>query len=429
MPHSVAGHRFYQRLVVAGITASVSILAFALSVQRPWSPDAPLVNDFISFWMAGSLVHEGVGPALYDMGLQQSFQTNLRLEVATLESVRQQAGFLIPYHNPPALALLFAPLTLLPLFWGWLFWSALNLLAIGLAVALPLRGTPRAATVALALLTFGAVPDALLWGQMAGILVLAITLGLLALTSCRPFIGGVLLGLLWLKPQYAAVFALVLLVKGRWRELAGMAVVGLVTAAISFAVVGLDGAVSYLELLRRIGDFDPPPESLVKPYAMVNWRSLLVHLWPGISPSAGSALVLLLGGGTVLAALLACRGRWEPASPRFPRQMLVVVLATLVASPHSHVHGAVLLLAPLSMALARPLGQGTLDPYWRPMLVLGYGLGQAVWLLDGVPWLMVPYSIVAMGLLILHLGSRVGQRTICVEPSTDAVSHLEPRLP
>ncbi|MCL4369939.1 MAG: DUF2029 domain-containing protein [Chloroflexi bacterium] len=402
--------QFYPRLAAAGVAASLVVLTFAFVVVKPWVPEAPLVNDFISFWTAASLVREGAGSTLFDMGLQQGFQRDLRLQVATLEEVRRQAGFLIPYHNPPALALLFLPLTWLPLYWAYLLWSALSLLATWVAVALPLRSRPRAWTVVLVLLTFAGVADCLLWSQIAGVLLLAVSLGLLALTSGRPVLGGALLGLLWLKPQYAVVFALVFLVKGRRRELAGMVGAGLAVAILSLAMVGFGGILSYLELLNRIGEFNPPADSLVKPYAMINWRALLLALWPGIPDSLGSALMLGLGAATVLASLLAWRGEWNPASPRFPRQMLVAVLATLVASPHSHFHGTVLLLAPLSMALARPMPGAVLSRAWGPMLALGYLLALLIWPVRSVGWLFVPYSLLAVGLLLVQL--RAGESRV-----------------
>lgn len=382
--------------IIAGWAMLLSLFIFT---ARPWYPDAPLRNDFIAFWTGASLVRQGAGANLYDMEVQATFQRELHdgLELGEVGRWEQR---LIPYHNPPALALLMAPLTILPFAWGYLLWLALEAIALIIAVALQLRGRPAGKGWAFMLLTFPAIADTLVWGQMVGFLLLAYSLALLALASNRPLLGGALLGLLWLKPQYGALFPLVLLIKGRWRELGGMAVMGSLLAVLSFAAAGPLALDRYLDLLHRIGGYYPPAESLVNEYAMVNWRSLLVHLFPGLPESTGSSLVLLLGGLTVLLSLLVWRGKWEPSSPRFAGQTLALTLATLIAAPHSHFHGLAMLLAPLALVLARTGWRPALSPGWRRMLAAGYLLGLGVWPISDLAWLMAPFSMVAILLLI-----------------------------
>lgn len=130
----------------------------------------------------------------------------------------------------------------------------------------------------------------------------------------------------------------------------------------------------------------------------------MVNLAPGLSEETGWVLTLALGGATCLVSLLAWRGDWEPASPRFARQMLAVTMATLVAAPHSHFHGTVLLLAPLALVVARPAGGSTLDWAWKPLLAVGYLLSLVAWLLRALSWLYVPYFLLVMGLLIYQDG-------------------------
>lgn len=388
-----------RRWLVAAVTVWAILLSLFVATARPWYPDAPLRNDFIAFWTGASLVHQGDGADLYDMEIQRTFQRELHAALDLSEVGVWEQG-LIPYHNPPALALLMAPLATLPFSWGYLLWLALEAAAFLVAVALPLRGAPGGKGWVLLLLTFPAVADTLVWGQMVGFLLLAYSLAMLALASNRPVLGGAFLGLLWLKPQYGVIFPLVLLVKRRWRELGGMAATGLMLALLSFAAAGPLALNRYLELLQRIGGYYPPAESLVKEYAMVNWRSLLVHLLPGLPESTGSFLVLLLGGLTVLTSLLVWRGKWEPASPRFAGQILALTLATLIAALHSHFHGLAMLLVPLALVLSR-MGWGpNLSLGWRRMLAGGYLLSLAVWPVTDLAWLVAPFSMFAILLLI-----------------------------
>lgn len=137
------------------------------------------------------------------------------------------------------------------------------------------------------------------------------------------------------------------------------------------------------------------------PLTMVNWRTLLANVWPALPPDTVSTLVLVLGIATVLISLLAWRGDWGPASDRFPRQVAALTLATLLATPHGHFHGTVLLLAPLALALSRQPDRAPLLSWgWSPMVAVGYLLAFVGWPLR--IRLMVPYLLLALGFLIVQ---------------------------
>ena len=383
------------RLLAAAVASAWTVFSAwaAYTYLRPW-PDVLLDNDFISFLTGGSLAKAGVGPGLFDLETQRAFQEQLCLRLA---SVQHQGEAGVPgryFYYPAPLALLFAPLTLLPVSWSFVVWSAISLVAFVVAVALPLRGHPLGRTLALALLSYLAVLDSLLEGQVNGLFLLIFSLSLLAFTQGRSFLGGLLLGAMLLKPQYAALFPVVFLLKRRWRELEGMAVAGAVIAGMSVVMVGVDGTFMGLNAVYEKGVSYPPP------LTMVNWRALLANLWPDLLPATGSAPVLALGAVTALASLLAWRGRWDPTSPRFPRQMLALTLATILATPHSHFHGTVLLLAPLALALSRSWERVSPPWGWGVTLAAGYLLAFVSWPLR--IGLMVPYLTLALVALVFQ---------------------------
>ena len=309
------------------------------------------MSDFISFWTGATLILNGAGHSLFDMDLQWQFQHD-----SGPSSRRQRASGLSlerPLSQPPcAGAALHSP-HCLPIWIAYVLWGAARIAVFAAAMAAPVRLRRRNWALLVALISYPGVVVSLWTGQVNALFALAFGLSLVALSSGKPFLGGALLGLLWLKPQYAVLFPLVFLLKGRWRELAGMSLVGGVLAAISLAIVGIEGARTYTEVLGRIGAFYPPPSSLISAEAMMNWRGLLINLLPGIPGELGSQLVLVLGALTMLSALPAMRGEWDPSSWLFPRQMLIVMLATLIAVPHSHFHGSVLALPAIAMALSR----------------------------------------------------------------------------
>jgi hypothetical protein len=356
-------------------------------------------TDFPSFWTGAVVIESGQGNQLYDMEVQRAVQIQLRQATAVSEEFRQ-SRVNIPYHNPPPLALVFMPFTMLPLAWAYVAWGIVSAILFIIAVLLPLRGHPLRWQATVLCLCFGGVYVSLKVGQVNALFLIALSLGLLALAKGHRGLGGAWIGLLLLKPQYALVFGVLFLVKRRWHELFGMALVGLGLGLLSLIIVGPQGIIDYLMMLQRIGGFYPPEGSFVNPEAMVNWRSMLMHVFPGISASMGSALVYILGGLTGLIALWTFRGKWDATSPLFARQMSIVTLATIILSPHSHFNGAVLLLAPLGLMLTRPLPGARFQGAEKPLMALGLGMSLLLPWGNNLVWLMEPYFFVVMLFLV-----------------------------
>lgn len=66
------------------------------------------------------------------------------------------------------------------------------------------------------------------------------------------------------------------------------------------------------------------------------------------------------------------------------------------SSPYSHLHGAVLLLAPLGLALARPMQKGSTSQAWQPLLMGVYMLALVVWPFEQQRWLLTPCFVLVM---------------------------------
>lgn len=408
-----ATRRLDRRLALMIGTAFVVLVAGGPFFLQPWGKEpaqasgfdefwaaAAMANDFVSYWTGALLVRAGAGSGLYDMRLQHQFQVRLREGRFQGERLVNR---LDPYHNPPPLALLLLPLTLLPLSWAYVSWTAFNLGLLAATVSASVRGFKRAWTAAAMMVATGGVADAVFWGQVDALFVAAFAVGLRALISGRPVAGGLALSFLWLRPQYAVALPLVFVFKRRWTELGAMLGGGLLLLAVSVVMVGLEGLLLYVEVLRRIGSFYPPETSFIFPELMINWRAVIANLWSTAPETAGSALVLLLAAATLGASLFAWKGHWDPASPRFPLQMLALAAATVVAAPHSHLHGVTMLLPPLGFALARSGELLRRVGLWTPLLVLGFLLSWLGWLWVPSRWLMGPYLGVLLAVLVAAL--------------------------
>ena len=132
------------------------------------------------------------------------------------------------YMQPPALLLLFAPFTLLPLEAARLLWLAVEALLLLAGIAATLRVLDYRLTelrAGLVLLVY--LSPNIIWGLMIGqsvvLIFFLLALGLWLLRTNRPFWAGLALGALVLKPHLLAV-ALPVLVSAPRRAWAGAAV-------------------------------------------------------------------------------------------------------------------------------------------------------------------------------------------------------------
>lgn len=289
-----------------------------------------------------------------------------------------------PY--PPVFFLLVAPFALLSLPAGFLAWFALNLtLTIYVLRGLAGRFGSRRGVIVLTMVLSIPVLDGLLNGQPVGLLLIGLYESYRALEHRQELRAGLWLAPLILKPQYVLLIGLVFLIKRRWSAFGGLAAVGLVLALASIAIAGPDGTRAYLTMLREASTFRTTLAG-IGPADMMNWRGLLVNLFPSLSDTPGFMLTTVLEVVTAGVVLLAWRGPWNPSDPRFAARMLVTLAGTLLASYHNHLHGAVLLLVPLLVMAA----QGTLPRPARLISLLAVGAAPLVVIgmteLLGVNW-------------------------------------------
>jgi hypothetical protein len=163
----------------------------------------------------------------------------------------------------------------------------------------------------------------------------------------RDLRAGLWLSVLMLKPQYALVFGLLLVFKWRLR-----AIVGAVIGCAVFLLVGLIGAgvgvfTQFAAALGRMADFR---DEAANPWGMINWRALVLYVFPDIRSDQGAALVTVLSVVTIAFVLYFWRDRWNPRSSTFAPRFALLAFAAVITSYHSHPHGAPLLIVPVAAA-------------------------------------------------------------------------------
>ena len=184
----------------------------------------PLGTDFSDVWTAGRLALAGHPASVYDPAAHYA---------------AQQAAFHDPkipfygWHYPPMFLLAASLLALLPYLAAVVAWQGLTLpLYLGV-----MRGIVPEKGAALTALAFPAVYMNLTHGQN-GFLTAALIGGGLMLLDRRPWLAGVLFGLLAYKPQFGVLLPLALLSEGRWKTIAAAGVTVIAAAGLTYLLFG-----------------------------------------------------------------------------------------------------------------------------------------------------------------------------------------------
>ena len=214
--------------------AFACLLGAVLTVGLDRSRSSSVVRgDFPAFLAAGEIVAAGRGADLYDPHLQQAIQERRWPEME---------GRYLYFAYPPPLAIVFSPLSRLPLDVAkavtvFVFAGCVLLAAVAMREVAPV--VERAPVVAgLLLAMFPPVLGSVVSGQNTaiGMLLYAGLLwsGALEKGNPRRFVSGLCLALWFYKPNLALVAVLLMLCCGRWREV----VSGVAGGAVMYGLCG-----------------------------------------------------------------------------------------------------------------------------------------------------------------------------------------------
>jgi hypothetical protein len=218
--------KFYGSGLLVGLTIAV-ICCWARGIGD-WvvRPDGRLGNiDFCWIWVSGKFAATSAPSRIYDHALYQAAFQNFYQ--------RGECHLLLEqYIYPPTFLFFTYMLGLMPYLAAYAVWIGATLFIYLAAVTLIVPGW----TAVIVALTPLAVPLNITLGHngflSAGLIGLS-----LSLLERRPWLAGILLGLLTCKPQYGVLFPLALLAARNWRAIGSAAATGLAlgaTAAMAF---------------------------------------------------------------------------------------------------------------------------------------------------------------------------------------------------
>ena len=275
-------------LVVTGALAVrnlVGVVHFAL--QRA------LEGDFAVYYIFARVGIDYGWHSLYDAAAMRQ------------EWIALGSAFLYPALYPPTLAWFVAPFAALPFAIGYALWNVLlvgSLLVTWWLTIPPYSRLVRLGHLALAV-ALPSVAFGLLLGQVVIVVAAAVSISCWLLGHNRPFVGGLILSLIALKPQLALLVPIVLLVAGRRRAFLGWATGSILMLVAALATIGIEGLRTYASLLA---------ESAHAPGAMMVYPQLTL---PGLVGSGWPAALVV---GFVVAVTIVLVWRRRDSGLEFP---------------------------------------------------------------------------------------------------------------
>lgn len=390
--------RWLRRLVLLiSVGCSLGLAAYALTRFIPPRPYG-LADDYRVFFAAARLLGGGHSP--YDLGKLQAVE-QLAQFYSRLQPTLDSFAYL------PIAATLLEPLSKLPFWASYIaftcFGAAMALLMLAL-LARDLGWTRVAALVLgvlvswIALLGFAAGQfDALMFAVLAGSMLLA--------WHDRPFLAGMVLALIWVKPDLlwpAPVFLFLVLwqrPRRAWWFALGFAAVSALCLAASSGLLPAWWRAAH-GFASGVGTQQPDLAGLP---GLLGASPAGFGLGTGVL--APGTLVVIAGalvGMAVFAAWMMLSSDWRQVSPvgRIAWGVGLPLGIWLLATPYAHPNDDLLLLPLIMLTVGRDARR-----------VHGLGLGLAllamVWLLliwpgEVIPWVVGLLALAALGAVLWH---------------------------
>jgi hypothetical protein len=366
---TVARMRAYS-LILLGLSVLVFAGWIAVSDGLIDRNGQPIGTDFSNVYAAGTLTWQGRSADAYEPALQHA------AEKAVFD------GREVPFygwHYPPFFFAIAVLVAAVPYAWGLAIWLGASFAAYLAAIRAIL---PRRETLLVAA-AFPAVFVNVGHGHN-GFLTAALLGGALHWLDRRPWLAGVLIGLLAYKPQFGILIPIALLAGGRWRTIGAAAATVAALIAISFALLGSG-------IWHAFADSMNFTQTVVLEQGGTGWQKIqsifsAVRAWGASVPIAYAAQASLFAA---LAATLAWL--WH-SNAAFELKAAALALGSLLATPYVLDYDLVVLAVAIAFFARHGLQHGFRD--------FEISLLAAAWIVPLLSRSIASATFIPLGLLV-----------------------------
>lgn len=319
-----------------------------------------LGGDYVEFYSAGKIIAEGDWNQLYSKDKQFAIQK---------EFLPQEDGFFVPFVYPSFWAVAYLPLSFIDFRVSYVIHTALMVCALLAAVRMLVSSDKRLRdNYILAFcfaLTFYPMFRAVFGGQNTPLSFLLIVLSWRFISTGREGLGGMTLGLLLFKPQFALPLIGLHLLSGRWRVAVSSLPIAALFYGISAYISGPLWMGEWMSYARWVAQID----TVVGLEKLVSWLGFFRAILGFENPVAISmGIVAVIITAVCLALMWYRAGR----SADYTSLLGVTVAGLILLSPHAFFYDVGLSLF-ACFALLRELGP---SKWLYPALVWIAGFGQ-----------------------------------------------------
>ena len=293
--------------------------------------------DFVAFYAAGQMALAGEATSAYDAARHDRYVT------ALVGPHSRSQG----WHNPPSFLLLTAPLALLTFASAKLLFVGASLAAFALAVR-KLGGHPGWWVAALA---FPSVLAVGISGQN-GLLTAALVGGMLACLNRRPWLAGLWLGCLTIKPQLGVLIPFALLAGGNWRTVVAAGATAVVLGLVAGALFGSEGWTGFFASLAGTSD-----AMLGRGVAAFGKMQSVFGVVRNAGGGVAAAAIVQAVFGAAVAAFV-CRLWWRGAA--FELRGAALAVGIVLVQPYVYIYDE----AVLAVAVALIVRLGVRVGFW-----------------------------------------------------------------
>lgn len=333
----------------------------------------PLGGDFLQEYVGCIALWNSGGDAFFDL---EAFK-KLQHDPAIVGFQWEESGY-FPLVYPPFYYAAFTPFTWLPYTMAMACWLVLMTACLVGAIFLLDRFVPGSRETlrwaAPMCVLFIPLINSLNGGQKGTLLLLLLTATWLLLKKEKSFAAGLFFGLLAFKPHLGLLIGGVMLCKRQWKFVLGSLATVTSLVGISF-LFGPNLWMDYVHVTLGMGDYvSTKGYDLTDAYSF--WGACQLLFGQSMSPLAKVATIILAFGMIAFVATTV-RDRFDFPSQRFDLQFAMLVVATVVTSPHLFKYDLTMLLLPMFLQLhtCRESSR-SLSECW-PMIALFFGVGIA----------------------------------------------------